>query len=345
MRTSVQRPRSLKPKSSSSSLPRANCSRGSSRLERAVPAAVPHDHRARAVVAGRDHALEVARTRAGDPRRGPRGASPRRAPTVPSAPPSSSARRPSRGAGRSGGAGPRASAPRRAGRPPGGRRRRTARACAPGRASCDRPRAAAGSRPSESAHLPLRAALTAIRCGRPSESWSIAACGGTVQSLTVMPPHSIGSGTISFGLVSIPVKMFTAASSAGVASTCSTTSAAAGSSSRRSARCATRSSSATPSSRATSSQKDQYVRFTDEELKALEGEASKIDRHRRVRAARQVDPIYFEKTYYLGPDKGGEKAYRLLADAMAKSEPRGARQVRDARQGEPRARSARPRTG
>jgi DNA end-binding protein Ku len=32
-----------------------------------------------------------------------------------------------------------------------------------------------------------------------------------------------------------------------------------------------------------------------------------------------VDPIYFEKTYYLGPDKGGEKAYRLLADAMAKT--------------------------
>jgi DNA end-binding protein Ku len=33
----------------------------------------------------------------------------------------------------------------------------------------------------------------------------------------------------------------------------------------------------------------------------------------------KVDPIYFEKTYYLGPDKGGEKAYRLLADAMAKT--------------------------
>jgi DNA end-binding protein Ku len=33
-----------------------------------------------------------------------------------------------------------------------------------------------------------------------------------------------------------------------------------------------------------------------------------------------VDPIYFEKTYYLGPDKGGEKAYRLLADAMAKTD-------------------------
>src|SRR5205823_10143498 len=33
-----------------------------------------------------------------------------------------------------------------------------------------------------------------------------------------------------------------------------------------------------------------------------------------------VDPIYFEKTYYLGPDKGGDKPYRLLADAMAKTE-------------------------
>ena len=32
----------------------------------------------------------------------------------------------------------------------------------------------------------------------------------------------------------------------------------------------------------------------------------------------KVDPIYFEKTYYLGPDKGGDKAYRLLCDAMVK---------------------------
>jgi DNA end-binding protein Ku len=34
----------------------------------------------------------------------------------------------------------------------------------------------------------------------------------------------------------------------------------------------------------------------------------------------QVDPIYFEKTYYLGPDKGGDKAYRLLTDAMLKTD-------------------------
>ena len=66
--------------------------------------------------------------------------------------------------------------------------------------------------------------------------------------------------------------------------------------------------------------KDQYVRIEEEELKALEGEASKaIDIAGFVPLA-SVDPIYFEKTYYLGPDKGGEKAYRLLADAMTKSE-------------------------
>ena len=66
--------------------------------------------------------------------------------------------------------------------------------------------------------------------------------------------------------------------------------------------------------------KDQYVRFTDEELKALEGEASKVIDIAEFVPLAKVDPIYFEKTYYLGPDKGGEKAYRLLADAMAKTD-------------------------
>src|SRR6266481_1070191 len=88
-----------------------------------------------------------------------------------------------------------------------------------------------------------------------------------------MPPHSIGSGTISFGLV----KGYEFA-------------------------------------------KDQYVRFTDEELKALEGEASKVIDIAEFVPLATVDPIFFEKTYYLGPDKGGEKPYRLLADAMAKSD-------------------------
>jgi len=62
--------------------------------------------------------------------------------------------------------------------------------------------------------------------------------------------------------------------------------------------------------------KDQYVQFTEQELKALETEVSRTIDIAEFVPLVQVDPIYFEKTYYLGPDKGGEKAYRLLADAM-----------------------------
>jgi DNA end-binding protein Ku len=65
--------------------------------------------------------------------------------------------------------------------------------------------------------------------------------------------------------------------------------------------------------------KDQYVQFTEDELKTLEGEASRMIDIAEFVPLAQVDPIYFEKTYYLGPDKGGEKAYRLLTDAMQKA--------------------------
>jgi len=34
---------------------------------------------------------------------------------------------------------------------------------------------------------------------------------------------------------------------------------------------------------------------------------------------RSVDFVYIEKTYYLGPDKGGERAYRLLSDALTRT--------------------------
>ena len=65
--------------------------------------------------------------------------------------------------------------------------------------------------------------------------------------------------------------------------------------------------------------KDQYVPVTEEELESLEAEANRsIDLKEFIPLA-SVDPVYFEDTHYLGADKGGEKPYRLLADAMAKS--------------------------
>ena len=65
--------------------------------------------------------------------------------------------------------------------------------------------------------------------------------------------------------------------------------------------------------------KDQYVTFTPEELKALEEKATQsidIDSFVPLSA---IDPIYFERPYYLGPEKGGDKAYLLLAEAMRES--------------------------
>jgi DNA end-binding protein Ku len=135
-----------------------------------------------------------------------------------------------------------------------------------------------------------------------------------------MPPHSIGSGTLSFGLVSIPVKMFTAASSASVSfnqlhEKC-------GSRIKQQILCPVCNEVLERSSivKGYEFAKDQYVRFTEEELKAMDGEASQMIDITEFVPLSQVDPIYFEKTYYLGPDKGGDKAYRLLCDAMKKTD-------------------------
>jgi DNA end-binding protein Ku len=135
-----------------------------------------------------------------------------------------------------------------------------------------------------------------------------------------MAPHSLGSGTISFGLVSIPVKLYTAASSGGVSF--NLLHAKCGSRIKQQTFCPACNEVIERSAlvKGYEFQKDQYVRFTDEELKALEGEASKVIDIEEFVPLGSVDPIYFEKTYYLGPDKGGEKPYRLLADAMAKSD-------------------------
>src|SRR5690606_12410487 len=62
--------------------------------------------------------------------------------------------------------------------------------------------------------------------------------------------------------------------------------------------------------------KDQYAVFTPEEIKALDEKATNtIDILEFVPLA-QVDRRYLDKSYYLGPDKGGDRAYRLLGKAL-----------------------------
>src|SRR6476646_16788 len=91
-----------------------------------------------------------------------------------------------------------------------------------------------------------------------------------------MPPHSIGSGNISFGLVSIPINMFSSSSAGGVSfnhlhQKC-------GGRIRQQQICPTCNEVVERSSLVKGYEfaKDQYVQFTDEELKALEGETSRM---------------------------------------------------------------------
>jgi DNA end-binding protein Ku len=134
-----------------------------------------------------------------------------------------------------------------------------------------------------------------------------------------MPAHSIGSGTLSFGLVSIPVRMYTAASSAGVAF--NMLHVKCGGRIKQQQTCPTCNEVLDRASlvKGYEFSKDQYVQFTEDELKKLEGEASQSIDIAEFVPLEQVDPIYFEKTYFLGPDKGGDKAYRLLCDAMTQT--------------------------
>jgi DNA end-binding protein Ku len=65
--------------------------------------------------------------------------------------------------------------------------------------------------------------------------------------------------------------------------------------------------------------RDQYVTFTPEEIKELEEKATQSIDIAEFVSADLIDPIFFDKPYYVGPDKGGDRAYKLLAKAMRDS--------------------------
>jgi DNA end-binding protein Ku len=65
--------------------------------------------------------------------------------------------------------------------------------------------------------------------------------------------------------------------------------------------------------------KDQYVQFTEAELESLEAESSNNIELKEFIPLSKIDPVYFESAYYLGAGEGGEKPYRLLVDALARA--------------------------
>lgn len=130
-------------------------------------------------------------------------------------------------------------------------------------------------------------------------------------------PRAMWSGAISFGLVNIPVKLFTAVSQKTV----------------RFNQIDTRTGSRVrqklvAEADGTDVSRDQivkgyeirpgdYVVVSDEELAALDPEAAHTIDIEEFVELDQIDPIYFDKAYWLAPDKGNPKPYALLADALS----------------------------
>jgi DNA end-binding protein Ku len=135
-----------------------------------------------------------------------------------------------------------------------------------------------------------------------------------------MAARSIGSLSISFGLVSIPVKLYSATEASRSISfnllhkTC-------GSRLKQQYICQKEN---VPVAREDMVKgfefaKDQYVMFSPEELKAMEEAGTQTAEITEFLPIEAIDPVYFDKAYYLAPDKFGAKPYALLARALRES--------------------------
>src|SRR6478672_13868500 len=130
-------------------------------------------------------------------------------------------------------------------------------------------------------------------------------------------PRAIATAQIAFGLVSIPVKLFSATEASEKISfnmlhkEC-------GNRVQQQLFC--------PKDERTISREEvvkgyefsrgQYVLFNEEELKALEEKATQAIEISEFLPSTTIDPVYFSKSYYLAPDKGGDRAYALLTKAL-----------------------------
>ncbi len=129
--------------------------------------------------------------------------------------------------------------------------------------------------------------------------------------------RAFASGQIAFGLVSIPVKLFSAAEATERISfnmlhkDC-------GSRVQQQLFCPKdeRNVDRTEIAKGYEFSKGQYVLFSEEELKAMEEKATQQIDIAEFLPSSEIDPIYFSKAFYLAPDKGGDRAYALLSKAL-----------------------------
>ncbi len=131
-----------------------------------------------------------------------------------------------------------------------------------------------------------------------------------------MPARAIDTATISFGLVSIPIKIYSTSEPSHeihfhlIHEGC-------GERLKQQYVCPRHGEvERSEMTKGFELSKGNFVELDKQELKALEAVASDAVEIREFVPATTIDPIYVDRTYYLGPDKGGERAYRLLHDAL-----------------------------
>ena len=132
-----------------------------------------------------------------------------------------------------------------------------------------------------------------------------------------MPARSIGTATISFGLVSIPTKLYTT-NETGSDIHFNMLHDADGARLKQQYIC-TQCNEIVDRDHTVKGYehtKGQYVVFSPDEIKALDAVATQAIAIEEFVPATAVDPLWVEKSYYLGPDKGGERAYKLIHDSM-----------------------------
>src|SRR5581483_1706709 len=179
--------------------------------------------------------------------------------------------------------------------------------------SCVSPAGSAPASPSgrawgSSATRPTRASGTRRTRGTSRERWEARPM-----------PRAIWSGAISFGLVNVPVKLFSAVSPKDVRFN----QLEEGTGARiRQKRVSAETGEEVPYEKIVKGYEvspDRYVIISPEELEALDPKATRAIDIEDFVDLDQIDPVHYERPYYLVPEKGAAKAYKLLLDAMKES--------------------------
>lgn len=136
-----------------------------------------------------------------------------------------------------------------------------------------------------------------------------------------MAARSIGSLTLSFGLVAIPVKLFSATQTANAISF-NLLHKGCGSRLKQQYVCAKDGVLVERDEMVKGYEfaKDQYVCFEPEEIKALEEAGTHSIEISDFVPVQSIDPVYFDKTYYLAPEQGAARPYGLLAEALRQTQ-------------------------